>query len=139
MKTSIVCLDGSQPSLRALDRALDRVGCAPTDILAVCVVEALSFFDCDDTDCEIAFAAHLREPKAILAEAEEIARLRGVAIRTRWAPGRPAETVARIAREEGADAIYVGSRGKDDVENLLVGSVSTRLVQIAPCTVVVVR
>ena len=105
----------------------------------MCVVEALSFFDCDATDCEIAFAAHLREPKAILAEAEEIARLRGVTIRTRWAPGRPAETVARIAREEGADAIYVGSRGKDDVENLLVGSVSTRLVQIAPCTVVVVR
>ena len=47
--------------------------------------------------------------------------------------------MARIAREEGADAIYLGSRGKDDVENLLVGSVSMRLVQIAPCTVVVVR
>lgn len=139
MKTCIVCLDGSQPSLRALDRALEAAGCGATDILAVTAVEALSFFDCDATDCEAAFAHVLREPKRILAEAEDYARGRGVAIRTLAVPGRPAETVARIAREEGADEIYVGSRGKDDVEHLLLGSVSTRLVQIAPCTVIVVR
>ena len=139
MKKCIVCLDGSQPSFRALERALDEAGCGATDILAVTVVEALTFFDCDVKDCDTAFAAILREPKKILDEAEEIARARGVAIRTRYEPGRPAETVARIAREEEADEIYIGSRGKDDVENLLMGSVSMRLVQIAPCTVVVVR
>ena len=139
MKKCIVCLDGSQPSFRALERALDEAGCGAADILAVTVVEALTFFDCDVKDCDTAFATILREPKKILAEAEEIARSRGVAIRTRYETGRPAETVARIAREEGADEVYLGSRGKDDVENLLLGSVSMRLVQIAPCTVVVVR
>jgi len=139
MKTNIVCLDGSQPSFRALTRALDAAGCGPVDILAVYVVEALSFFDCSATECDTTFAHILREPKAVLAEAEEIARTRGLTIRTRWEPGRPAETVARIAREEGADVIYLGSRGKDDVENLLLGSVSMRLVQIAPCSVMVVR
>lgn len=139
MKKCLVCLDGSQPSFRALERALDEAACSAADILAVTVVEALTFFDCDIKDCDTAFAAILREPKKILAEAEEIARSRGVAIRTRYEPGRPAETVARIAREEEADEIYIGSRGKDDVENMLLGSVSMRLVQIAPCTVVVVR
>jgi len=139
MKKCIVCLDGSLPSLRALERALDTAGCGETDILAVTAVEALSFFDCDAKDCEAAFTHVLREPKKILAKAEEYARERGVAIRTLAAPGRPAETVARIAREEGADEIYIGSRGKDEVEHLLLGSVSTRLVQIAPCTVIVVR
>jgi nucleotide-binding universal stress UspA family protein len=139
MKKCIVCLDGSQPSLRALDRALDEVSCSETDILAVTVVEALSFFDCNAPDFETAFAHILREPKKILAEAVELAAGRGVAIRTLAVPGRPAETVARIAREEGTDEIYLGSRGKDDVEHLLLGSVSTRLVQIAPCTVIVVR
>ncbi len=139
MKKCIVCLDGSVSSLRALDRALDEARCRETDILAVTAVEALSFFDCDAKDFETAFAHVLREPRKILAEAEAHAAEQGVAIRTLAEPGRPAETVARIAREEGADAIYIGSRGKDEVENLLLGSVSTRLVQIAPCTVVVVR
>ncbi|EHJ47911.1 UspA domain-containing protein [Solidesulfovibrio carbinoliphilus subsp. oakridgensis] len=139
MKKCIVCLDGSQPSLRALDRALTEADCGETDILAVTVVEALTFFDCDAADFETTFAHILREPKKILAEAVEFAAGRGVAIRTLAVPGRPAETVARIAREEGTDEIYLGSRGKDDVEHLLLGSVSTRLVQIAPCTVIVVR
>lgn len=139
MKKCIVCLDGSQPSLRALERALDEADCGATDILAVTAVEALSFFDCGAMDFETAFAHLLREPKKILAEAAAFAADRGVAIRTLAVPGRPAETVARIAREEGVDEIYVGSRGKDDVEHLLLGSVSTRLVQIAPCTVIVVR
>jgi len=139
MKTSIVCLDGSQPSFRALKRALDDAACSKADILAVTVVEALAFFDCDAKDCETTFKTILREPKKILAEAEQLAEEQGQAIRTRLEPGRPAETVARIAREEDADVVYLGSRGKDDVENLLLGSVSLRLVQIAPCTVVVVR
>ncbi|MHC1712409.1 MAG: universal stress protein [Solidesulfovibrio sp.] len=139
MKKCIVCLDGSLPSFQALEWALDDASCTEADILAVIAVEALSFFDCNAKDCEITFKSIMREPKKILAEAEELARSRGMAIRTLAEPGRPAETVARIARQENADVIYVGSRGKDDVENLLLGSVSARLVQIAPCTVVVVR
>ncbi len=139
MKTLIVCLDGSPPSLLALEKALDQAACGVVDILAVTAVEALSFFDCEAKDCETVFKSVMAEPKKILAEAEQLARQRGLTIRTLAAPGRPAETVARIARQENAEAIYIGSRGKDDVENLLLGSVSTRLVQIAPCTVVVVR
>ena len=139
MKKCIVCLDGSRMSLRALERALDAARCEATDILAVTAVEALSFFDCAPKDCENTFSHMMREPKRILAEAEEFARERGVTIRTLAEPGRPAETVARIARQEEADEIYVGSRGKDDVDQMLLGSVSARLVQIAPCTVIVVR
>ena len=138
MKKCLVCLDGSAPSLRALDRALDEVA-RGADVLAVTVVEALTFFDCAGAECEQTFAAVMREPRRILAEAEDLARLRGLALRTRIEPGRPAETLARIAREEGSDEVIVGSRGKGEVEHLLLGGVSTRLVQIAPCTVIVVR
>jgi len=138
MKRCIVCLDGSQPSLRALDRALDEAT-RGADVLAVTAVEALTFFDCSGQDCDDTFKAIMQEPRKILAAAEDVARQRGLTIRTLAEPGRPAETVARIARQEGADEIIVGSRGKDEVEHLLVGSVSARLVQIAPCTVVVVR
>jgi nucleotide-binding universal stress UspA family protein len=138
MKKCLVCLDGSKPSLRALDRALDEAALG-ADVLAVTVVEALAFFDCAGADRQASFSAVMREPNKILAEAAELARQRGVPLRTLAEPGRPAETLARVARREAADEIIVGSRGKDEVEHLLLGSVSTRLVQIAPCTVVVVR
>lgn len=138
MKKCLVCLDGSAPSLRALDRALDEAD-RGAEVLAVTVVEALTFFDCVGVDCQHTFAAVMREPRRILTEAEDLARQRGLAIHTRIEPGRPAETLARIAREEACDELILGSRGKGEVEHLLLGGVSTRLVQIAPCTVVVVR
>jgi nucleotide-binding universal stress UspA family protein len=62
-----------------------------------------------------------------------------VRLRTLAEAGRPAETIAKLARQENADEIIVGSRGKNALDNMLLGSVSGRLVQIAPCTIVVVR
>jgi nucleotide-binding universal stress UspA family protein len=138
MKKCLVCLDGSGPSLRALDRALDEAR-RGADVLAVTVVEALTFFESPPRSDQASFSAVMRGPNKILAEARDLASQQGLTLRTLAEPGRPAETLARIARQEDSDEIILGSRGKDEVEHLLLGSVSTRLVQIAPCTVVVVR
>jgi nucleotide-binding universal stress UspA family protein len=53
------------------------------------------------------------------------------------APGAP-HMIADTARELGADAIVVGTRGHGPVAGLLVGSVTQRLLHIAPCPVLVV-
>lgn len=52
-------------------------------------------------------------------------------------PGTP-HTIADAARELGADAIVAGTRGHGPVAGLLVGSVTQRLLHIAPCPVLVV-
>ncbi|QFI69758.1 universal stress protein [Sinorhizobium alkalisoli] len=76
----------------------------------------------------------------IARDAAENARTLGVGtVDTRVEPGDYAETILSVADEVGADLIVVGSRGLGRLRGLLVGSVSQKVVQYAPCSVVVVR
>lgn len=75
----------------------------------------------------------------ILVAANQRARRLGVStikVQTAW--GDPAEAVIEAARREHADVIVVGRRGRGQLTGLLLGSVSQKLVSLAPCTVVVV-
>ena len=51
---------------------------------------------------------------------------------------RPAHEVVAIARRTNADLIVVGSRGHGAIGELLLGSVTYRLLHMAPCPVLVV-
>jgi len=52
--------------------------------------------------------------------------------------GYPAERLADLADEEGAELIVVGSRGRGAFKAAFLGSVSTSLIGVARCPVLVV-
>jgi len=65
-------------------------------------------------------------------------RIRG-ALRVVNRPGmQPAQCIADIASEVGADMIVVGTRGHSPVGGVFAGSVAQRLLQVAPCPVLAV-
>ena len=53
--------------------------------------------------------------------------------------GHPAEAICRTAEEGDYDLIVIGSRGLSDVAAFFLGSVSGRVSQHAPCSVLIVR
>ena len=53
--------------------------------------------------------------------------------------GHPADAIIDAAEQGGYDLIIVGSRGLNAVARFLTGSVSSRVVAHAPCSVLVVR
>jgi nucleotide-binding universal stress UspA family protein len=70
-----------------------------------------------------------------------VARIREHGLATRWLlrTGVPHEEIARVATEERADYVVVGTRGRGGLERALLGSVADRVVRTAPCPVVTVR
>jgi nucleotide-binding universal stress UspA family protein len=63
----------------------------------------------------------------------------GLQARDRVGSGDPADVLIQAAHDEGADLVAVGHRGRSAVSLLLLGSVARKVVQHAPCSVLVVR
>lgn len=81
-----------------------------------------------------------REGRELLDELAERLKNNGGAVKgTHLRRGRPADEIADLAQELGADLVVVGSRGLGSVKRLVVGSVSDGVVNLAACPTLVVR
>lgn len=78
--------------------------------------------------------------EAVLARAREILSPMVSSFRTRIRVGQPAEEIIREAEEGGYDLVIVGERQHHDlVTRFLLGSTATRVVEHAPCPVIVAK
>jgi len=77
--------------------------------------------------------------EAVLARAVGELEAEGVEVETHAREGDPADVIIRVAEELGAELIVVGSRGLTGLERFLLGSVSSKLSQHAPTSLMVVR
>lgn len=76
-----------------------------------------------------------REAEAGLATALGKARKAGVRAMAQVVEGIPFVEILRVAKREGADLIVMGTHGRTGLSHLLLGSVTERVVRLAPCPV----
>ncbi|HKN95405.1 MAG TPA: universal stress protein [Thermoleophilaceae bacterium] len=134
---AVVCgVDGSAVSreaLRAADRLSDRLGLSLVAAYVVSPVPVRSEpwvppGTCASVD-DVAAGEDLLSGECSGAGLEYAERQVLV--------GRPAERLAELADEVDAELIVVGSRGQRPHQAALVGSVSSELLGLAPCPVLV--
>lgn len=76
----------------------------------------------------------------ILHTAKKAAQEQGAKkLRTLIEDGDPAQRILDRATSESADLIIMGTRGFSDLKGLIVGSVSHKVSQLAPCAVMSIR
>ncbi len=136
-RTIIWATDGSENATRALPHAtalLDGEGALLIEV-HIAVERSPDGPDPEPPDAPAANLAEEAQGRVTaLAERGINAVLRVVNF-----PGmQPAQNIANLAAEVGADIIVVGTRGHSPVGGVLVGSVAQRLLEIAPCPVLVV-
>jgi nucleotide-binding universal stress UspA family protein len=76
--------------------------------------------------------------EALDARANDL-RQRGIKASRRVQTGAPSEEIVKIAEEERADLIVMGTHGRAGLNHLLLGSVAERVVRLATCPVLTVR
>jgi universal stress protein A len=80
-----------------------------------------------------------REVDARLSPIAEELRSKGLSADPLLRSGNPYEEIVNAAKELGVGLIVIGLRGYTGLERLLLGSTADRVVQYAPCPVLVVK
>jgi nucleotide-binding universal stress UspA family protein len=148
MERILVGVDGSAPSLRAVDFAADLASKYNAELIVLTVVPHFSP-EADPAVKEYARLEHIPgpAPELVLTTADNLldnARKKAQAnsatrISAASSFGNPAHEIIAAAKDQPADLIVVGSRGHGRLTGLLLGSVAQKVISLAHCPVVVVR
>ena len=145
IKKILVALDGSKSANCALDLALDVAEKYSVSILLVSVfnpyLQRLRPSYLTMEDIQPCLEKQKDHHKEILSEALKKAnRLKpNINISTELKEGRPVDKIIETAKEGNVDLIVMGSRGLGGITQLLLGSVSDRVADHAPCAVLIVK
>ena len=145
-KKVLLTTDGSKFAEKALPYAVDLAKQCGAHVRAVTVVENPVFYGMPEAaalyDAEFyrSLAAELEKAaQAAVDRATEAGKKAGVPVTATIRHGMPADEVLAEAKEWGADVIVTSTHGRSGMARLLLGSVSTRLVNHAPCPVLLVK
>ncbi len=143
----LVAIDGSETATRALDYALTLAKKCDAEVQIVSVVPPVESLmpRFSLTAPPIHYSLFIGEVEkrlqTVLSEALQAAKRQQPTLHlsTRLLKGRPADTIVQTAQKEGFDLIVVGSRGLSGLDELVLGSVSDRVADLATCPVLIVK
>ena len=139
MKHIVVAVDGSSGSVRALEEAI-KLGQSLAESPKVTALHIDSFVPMNEPPFGVDPDERIEaEGLALLKSAEEKLAASGLAYETAVRKGDAAREICEFARSESVDLLVVGTRGHGLAAELLLGSVSHKVIQHAPCPVMTVR
>lgn len=137
----LVPIDGSDASLAALDSLLDRAGwfATPLDLHLLNVQRRLSQDISRFVGTDALHELHREQGMACLKAARERVEARGQACRCHVVVGEAADCIVQFARQEHCEQIALGARGLGALPGLMLGSVTTRVLQLSEVPVLVLK
>lgn len=134
----LVANDGSKGGQAALAAALDLAKRLDVGLTMICVEEAPRFPASIDEVAEAVADAQGVFDK-VVASAKEQAQARRVAFESHIIVGHPVPGIVEFIQRDDYDLLVVGYMGHSALYNRIIGSTTDRLVELAPCKVLVVK
>lgn len=136
----LVPVDGSENSFRALDQGLFIAKATGSSLTAMHVIEnpPTVYVESQKLLNEI-MSKYRSEASKVLDKCKQVAEKRGVTIETVMAEGDVASNITGYAKNEGFDLVVIGSRGLGRFKEMVLGSVSHKVLHHAKCSVLIVK
>jgi len=135
-KKVVVGTDGSKFSKVAVDKAISFAQSYGGELLVISVVDVpVELY----AEAPKAVEDMVRKAKGYTAAVKSQAEAAGIKVETYVGEAEADEAILKLARDEAADMIVVGSHGRTGLRRLLMGSVTEKVIGNAPCPVLVAR
>ena len=152
IKKILVALDGSEPSQRALEYAVEFAEKWKSELTMLAVIPRVMLpifpdegFGATPLAAARDFGQYQERMRGIyqnvLAEAEAKVRHEhpDVKVVTRLEEGRPSATIVDAAESDGVDLIVIGSRGMGGITGWILGGTSRNVVQSCTKPILIVK
>jgi nucleotide-binding universal stress UspA family protein len=139
-KKILLAFDGSVHAHRAADYVLKLAKDNNAEVEIVTVREPMPpqgsrvVYDRKEMDKQIQENA-----QKIVQQAEDKFQGTGITYVSKILKGDPADAICKVAEEDQITEIVMGSRGVNPISRFLLGSVSSKVLNYSPCTVVIVK
>ncbi len=137
-KRILLAIDGSEHSNTVLEKAIEYAKSLNTGIILVHCHERFPV-NLGEPYRDSQIAAIIRESENLVAPFVRRLENENIPVEDRLMEEPAGKMISEVAEVEKCDLIIIGSRGFSNLTNLIVGSVTTRVLQTAPCPVLVVR
>jgi len=134
----LVPLDGSENSLRALEKAV-QIAKKFDGKITLIHAYSVSYFAVTPTQVYRYVKAIRKNGTDILADGKKRVKAEGVQVETLLSEGHSVEEILKTSREGDFDLVVIGARGVSRIREILVGSVSDGVTKHAPCPVLLVK
>lgn len=137
-KKILIANDGSEGAFKALDAALRLAHAHKAQVHMICVEETQWIPGSREEvigDKEIAD----RKFAEVVAKSEAEAKHHRVKLVSHVLMGHPVPAIVEFIERNGFDLLVTGFLGHSALYNRVIGSTTDRLVELAPCTVLVVK
>ena len=135
-KTIVLATDGSRYSMLAADRAIEFAKSYGGSLKVLSVVDVPTEFYAEAPQ---AVDDLVRQAKGYVADVKKRSEAEGVAAETFVGEAEAYQAITKLAAEQKADMIVIGSHGRTGLRRLLMGSVAETVIGYAPCPVLVVK
>ena len=132
-------VDGSEHALHAAKTASDLARSMKSSILRIVVAYDPVPPYLGEPNMQTAISARMEEAEKIIKNAVNAVGDIPGEVHTEVLEGPPAEAILEVANTRKCDLIVMGSRGLGRLTGVLLGSQSQKVVQHAPCPVLIVR
>jgi nucleotide-binding universal stress UspA family protein len=134
----LIANDGSEGAGRALRTAISLASVLRAELHMISVEELPRFpATIDEVDEEKQEANRIFD--RVIARARVQAKAAHVKIETHVVAGQAVSSIVEFIEREGCDLLVIGYMGHSALYNRLIGSTTDRLVELAPCEVLVVK